>query len=44
MTIFLFCRFSEDLLSYCLQVPLVRQQLMILADVQFGTAQHDSVS
>ncbi|WAR22602.1 CTNA2-like protein [Mya arenaria] len=30
--------FSTDLVSYCVQVPLVRQQLMILANVQLGTA------
>ncbi|KAL4231611.1 hypothetical protein ACF0H5_009191 [Mactra antiquata] len=34
--------FSIDLQSYCLQVPLVRQQLLILSNVQLGTAQSDT--
>lgn len=34
--------FCEDLQSYCLQVPLVRQQLLILSNVQLGTAKTDT--
>ncbi|XP_053407384.1 uncharacterized protein LOC123547184 isoform X2 [Mercenaria mercenaria] len=35
-------RFCEDLQSYCLQVPTVRQQLLILSNVQLGTAKADT--